>query len=309
MMVPMMVMMMMTMVTMVTMLLLSSILLRDSSSIHPFIVNAQSTTTSDDTSPIIIDTNDGPGNLREGRRLFHLHQYNAASHHLWRAIILHTEGVNSKLYEVEEVFTPFLQCYLLQDKLLDGLTFIAAESYLRGEANIGSIYVEKALEKDGAFGGALELKKVMRAAEYDARNERNGRENAVRQSNREWKMTRLKEIRNRYDLSKSKQQQQQQQQFPPQIQVEDDDGVRRETLFFQSDNNDNDDTTTTAREYYTAVSLTSPLAEKYADKSPEDIYNIGTVYYNMKEYARASDIFELSCQESNRELSEACSMI
>mmetsp|Transcript_29934 Transcript_29934/g.64523 ORF Transcript_29934/g.64523 Transcript_29934/m.64523 type:complete len:188 (+) Transcript_29934:764-1327(+) len=105
------------------------------------------------------------------------------------------------------------------------------------------------------------------------------------------------------------QQQQQQQQFPPQIQVEDDDGVRRETLFFQSDNNDNDDTTTTAREYYTAVSLTSPLAEKYADKSPEDIYNIGTVYYNMKEYARASDIFELSCQESNRELSEACSMI
>ncbi|KAL9189848.1 hypothetical protein ACHAXT_009523 [Thalassiosira profunda] len=93
-----------------------------------------------DVSPI--DTNDGPSNLKEGRRLFQSANYADASAYLWRAVVL--QGDSSQSYSVDEAFTPFLQCYLLQNKVVDGLVFVAAESYLRGQDKMGELYLGQA---------------------------------------------------------------------------------------------------------------------------------------------------------------------
>ena len=92
-----------------------------------------------------VNVNDGPANLAEGQRLFSLQQYNKASTYLWRAVILHsstTTPPNNKqeAYKVDDAFTPFLQCYLYQNKVVDGLTFIAAESYMRDQISLGELY-------------------------------------------------------------------------------------------------------------------------------------------------------------------------
>ena len=42
-----------------------------------------------------ININDGPSNLREGKRLFQQQKYNDASAYLWRAVLLHTSQTTS----------------------------------------------------------------------------------------------------------------------------------------------------------------------------------------------------------------------
>ena len=41
-------------------------------------------------------------------------------------------------------------------------------------------------------------------------------------------------------------------------------------------------------------------------KSPEELYNLGTQYFNTKQLPRAAELFELSCKASKRELHVAC---
>ena len=107
-----------------------------------------------DDSNTHINVNDGPANLAEGQRLFSLQQFNKASTYLWRAVILHsstsTSDNNKEAYKVDDAFTPFLQCYLYQNKVVDGLTFIAVESYMRDQISLGELYLEQALERDGS---------------------------------------------------------------------------------------------------------------------------------------------------------------
>lgn len=46
--------------------------------------------------------------------------------------------------------------------------------------------------------------------------------------------------------------------------------------------------------------------DSIVNKSPEDLYNIATTYFNNKNLTYASELFELSCQKSNKRLSPAC---
>ncbi|KAL7535181.1 hypothetical protein ACHAXR_006329 [Thalassiosira sp. AJA248-18] len=229
---------------------------------------------------IPININDGPTNLEEGQRLFQLGRYADASAHLWRAVVLHTQGENKNLYKVDDAFTPFLQCYLLQNKIVDGLVFISAESYMRGQDNMGRLYLGQALERDSGHAGALELKQIVSDAGNGIENDGtigisldqgNGLDikNALT-------FKRIKEIRDNADASNPKNQKIERK------------GSSDDGFWSQFSENRDKDT------------------KDMDDKSPEDIYNTATYYFNTKNFPFAEQLFELSCQKSSNKLSVAC---
>lgn len=91
---------------------------------------------------------DGTEYLKSGKRLFDEFKYDEAAADLWKAILLHSALPKEKQYDVTAVFQQFLQCYSLQNKLADGLSFVASESFKRGQSDMGRTYLEQALEVD-----------------------------------------------------------------------------------------------------------------------------------------------------------------
>jgi len=155
--------------------------------------------------------------------------------------------------------------------------------------------LEQALERDGTFGGDLELarvvekkkkKKVGEEEEYDDDDSLNSRDGA----DRVWRSSRrLKEIRDRYDAPSSSNTERESNRI---AQSQFRSGANTENTRQQRGNNNNN--------------VSPLLASQYADESPEDIYNIGTTYFNTKEYRKVSQIFQLSCLKSDRQLHLAC---
>jgi len=127
-------------------------------------VNAN-TNTNTNTDPVInIPIDDGPANLAEGNRLFQLKEYDAASSYLWLAVIDHgnrhnqaADGTGEPLYSANDAFEPFIQCYMAQDKLIDGFLHVARESILRGQNGMSELFVKRALELDPENTEALDL--------------------------------------------------------------------------------------------------------------------------------------------------------
>jgi len=237
-------------------------------------VHAADQVVSDDDYISPVNVNDGPANLAEGQRLFNLKQYNKASTYLWRAVILHSSTPNNKqeAYKVDDAFTPFLQCYLYQNKVVDGLTFIAAESYMRDQISLGELYLKQALERDGSHLYALKLKHIT--------------DDSVSVGDGDWQVKkRLMEIRDAVDIAKEDQQQKENvdddfwDQFKPK------DESSTSTPYPNNNNNIN---------------------EILQDKTPEELYNIATQYFNTKQLQQASSIFQLSCTKSNMKLYPAC---
>jgi hypothetical protein len=91
--------------------------------------------------------------------------YNDASAYLWRAVLLHSSQSSrtsdNKKYQVDDAFTPFLQCYMHLNRVVDGLVFIAAESYLRRQTSMGELYLSTALKKDHEHAAALVLQQII----------------------------------------------------------------------------------------------------------------------------------------------------
>jgi len=157
--------------------------------------------------------------------------------------------------------------------------------------------LEQALERDGTFGGDLELARVVEKKkkkkvgeeeeeEYDDDDSLNSRDGA----DRVWRSSRrLKEIRDRYDASSSSNTERESNRI---AQSQFRSGANTENTRQQRGNNNNN--------------VSPLLASQYADESPEDIYNIGTTYFNTKEYRKVSQIFQLSCLKSDRQLHLAC---
>ena len=213
---------------------------------------------------------DGPVNLQEGQRLFQLGNYNDAAAYLWRAVVLHPKSVKNKdLYQVDDAFKPFLQCYLLQNRLVDGFVFIATESYMRGQNDMGDLYLGQALERDAGHAAALELQQVMKG-------------NASIEGKDAWKFKRLKDIRDAVDLSNSNNQQQLQQ-------TKEESGRSSWSEY-------------TDEEMKMAFSSTSTINTK----TPEEIYNIASFHFNHKNLPYAAQLFQLSCDKSNNKLAVAC---
>lgn len=100
-------------------------------------------------------TQDGPESFALGQQLFHDRQYEQAAAALWRAVILHGNTPPSKTYDVQEVFQLFMQCYLVQDRLADGLAFVSVESFRRGQTDMGRNYLQQALSVDPNNEAAL----------------------------------------------------------------------------------------------------------------------------------------------------------
>ena len=89
---------------------------------------------------------------------------------------------------MDDAFGPLLKCYLPLNRVVDGLVFVAAESYLRGQDELVEIYLKQALENDHHMGAA-ELRRAIENDEGEKVGPDDGR------------AKRLREVRDRHDLS------------------------------------------------------------------------------------------------------------
>jgi len=243
-----------------------------------------------------IDTN-GYSNLQQGTRLFQQGQYDQASNYLWRAVLLHSQNEHSSSYinngvdvddrppsyTVDEAFAPFLQCYLRLHKLVDGLVFISAESFARGQFEMGELYLRQALERDAGHEEGRRLEKlIFQDATADGGKSAIGKDT----------LEKLKEIRDRVDASNPKN---------GENNNNNNNAKNGDEAFWdQFKDNSNDLGSNQAQTH------NNDIDSHLADKTPEDLYNLGTHYFNTKNLPYASHLFELSCQKSNAKLSPAC---
>ena len=181
--------------------------------------------------------------------------------------------MKGKTYTVDEAFNPFLQCYHLQNKLVDALVLISAESYARGQDQMGEMYLSRALASDTGHEAAYKLKRLV----YGETGAVGG--DVIVDVGNDYVKNQLWIIRDSVDASKSK---------------PDEQSNNRET----SDNTDDD--------FWDQFKGASDAEESIDDKSPEDVYNIATTYFNKKNLTYASELFQLSCHKSNAKLYPAC---
>lgn len=106
-----------------------------------------------------VDPLNGLSNLKEGRRLFQLQRYDEAAMHFWRAVL--QQEANQHQYSVQDCFPPFLQCFALQGKTADGFTYVAQQSFGRGQVEMAKMYLEQALSVDPTNSDALLLQQHM----------------------------------------------------------------------------------------------------------------------------------------------------
>ena len=101
---------------------------------------------------------DGPGHLARGRLLFEQGKWDEAAIDLWKAVLLHG-NTPPPSYDVQAVFQQFMQCYMQQNKMADGLAFVALESFRRGQTDMGRNYLEQALQVDPHNEAVLEVQR------------------------------------------------------------------------------------------------------------------------------------------------------
>ena len=101
------------------------------------------------------ETPDGPSSLATGDRLFQEHQYDDAAESYWKAVLMHGQTEASRTYDVQSVFQKFMQCYIVQGKMVDGLAYVADNAFQRGQMEMGQQYLEQALSIDPDNEAAL----------------------------------------------------------------------------------------------------------------------------------------------------------
>ena len=181
--------------------------------------------------------------------------------------------MQGKTYTVDEAFNPFLQCYHVKNKLVDALVLISAESYARGQTQMGEMYLSRAIASDTGHEAAFKLKLLM----YGETGAVGG--DTIVDVGNDYVKNQLWVIRDSVDASKSK------------SDVQYNNG--------EASDNTNDD-------FWGQFKEENDAKKSIDDKSPEEIYNIATVYFNKKNLTFASELFELSCQKSKSKLYPAC---
>jgi tetratricopeptide (TPR) repeat protein len=101
-------------------------------------------------------TTDGPASYAKGNQLFQESKWLDASMYYWRAVLLQQQAYNA--YTVQQAFSGFMECYIVQDKVADGHMFIARESMQKGQVEMSRNHLEQALLADPENIEALELK-------------------------------------------------------------------------------------------------------------------------------------------------------
>jgi protein O-GlcNAc transferase len=109
----------------------------------------QATTTATQLLP------DGPSSFARGQQLFGERKYDQAAIELWKAVLFHGNTAPERQYDVQEVFQMFMQCYIIQGKMADGLAFAASESFRRGQIDMGRSFLHQALAVDPKNQAAL----------------------------------------------------------------------------------------------------------------------------------------------------------
>ena len=117
-------------------------------SIRPFVVSASQQ-----------QLQDGPSCIVKGKELFQKGDYDDAALEFWKAVLLHEQTPPDKKYNVQDVFQLFMQCYVVQGKMADGFAFVAAESFQRGQAQMGESYLQQALTVDPQNAAALAVQR------------------------------------------------------------------------------------------------------------------------------------------------------
>ncbi len=215
-----------------------------------------------------VDITNGHSNLLEGQRLFYQNQYISATPYLWRAVLLHpTQQTHKKPlpdYEVEEAFSLFLKCYTHLNRIVDGFVFVAAESYLRGQEAMGELYLSEALklqqqqqQQDNSDDHvwATKLQSIVSA------------QNLQSVVTLAW----IKEVRDAVDVARNSNGDGN----------DDDDDTMKKVENNISDQYQVDSSTNNTNNNNTNNNNILILSQKYQNNTPEEIYNIGTHYFNM----------------------------
>jgi hypothetical protein len=74
---------------------------------------------------------DGPASWEHGQELFREREYDAAAILLWTAVLFHGDTEPERQYNVQAVFQMFMDCYIAQDKLADGLAFFTTHNLVK----------------------------------------------------------------------------------------------------------------------------------------------------------------------------------
>ena len=117
-------------------------------------------------APQQLDT-DGPESYALGKKLWEERNYDEAAAALWRAVILHGNTPPARTYDVQEVFQLFMQCYIVQNRLADGLAYVSVQSFRRGQDEMGRNYLQQALSIDPNNEAALAIQKEFGDAKMD----------------------------------------------------------------------------------------------------------------------------------------------
>ena len=279
----------------------------------------------------MVDANDGPSNLREGRRLIDLGMYAEASSYLWRAVLLQTKqqgqgGVHHSplavsYYSADDAFLPFLQCYVALGRVVDGLVFVSVEGYLRGQDDVGDMYLGEALRRtgggargddDGRRGDSSDggdavsrLKRLVDSDEWRASGAVASGGEAAMMPPSSWRYPPLREIRDSVDASNNARRRRgggvdarRANDEVGDFGAEFDDKKRGR---IESSTTTTTTTTTTSQEADLASSSASGTM-----MSPEELYDAATRLFNDDDRIEAGKLYELSCALSNRRLYPAC---
>jgi len=115
----------------------------------------------DDIDPISgIESNDGPANLAEGKRLFEVERYDDAIPYFWKAVIAQA---NTNEYDLNDAYQPFMECFMKQGNLIDGYLWVARQSLHRGQMDIAKVFNTRALGVDPENLEALEMQSVIQS--------------------------------------------------------------------------------------------------------------------------------------------------
>ena len=101
---------------------------------------------------------DGPAAYNLAEQLFQAADFDEAAAEYWKAVIWHDQTPPANRYDVQNAFQQFLQCYMIQGKLADGMAFVALESFRRGQTQMGETYLQQALQIDPNNKDALFVK-------------------------------------------------------------------------------------------------------------------------------------------------------
>ena len=109
---------------------------------------------------VVVAKPDGPASYKRGQELFEQQNYDNAATELWNAVLFHTETEEHRRnYDVQVAFTKFMECYIRQNKAVDGLAFVSLESYRRGQTEMGRNYLHQALALDPSHPLALSIQR------------------------------------------------------------------------------------------------------------------------------------------------------